>query len=98
MLSPWTNKKWLHAERHLSPCHGDDLRRLTAFVADAENPDMIARRYFQMLKWKSHRPNKCASLGQHADIDFAAMIAGDRMQQFRAAHGSPDVPVRPFLT
>jgi hypothetical protein len=32
------NKKWLHAECHLSPCHGDDLRRLAAFVPDAENP------------------------------------------------------------
>jgi len=70
---------------HFAPVDMDDLRRLTAFVADTENPDMIGRGDFQMLKWKPHRrPSQC--LGQHANIDLAAMVGGDRMQQFRAAH------------
>jgi hypothetical protein len=56
------------------------------FCPDSENPDVVGRRYFEMLKWKPHRPLKCASLRQHADIDLAAHVACDRVQQFRAAH------------
>jgi hypothetical protein len=51
----------------------------TAFLIDTENADMIARRDFEMLKWKSHWPLKCASFGQHADIDLAAVIGSDRV-------------------
>jgi len=82
----WTDEKRFQPERHLSPLHGDDLRRLAAFLADAENTDVIARGYFEMLKRKSHWLPKCAHLSQRADIDFAAVIGGDRVQQFRAAH------------
>ena len=46
----WTDEKRFQPERHLSPLHGDDLRRLAAFLADAENADVIARGYFEMLK------------------------------------------------
>jgi hypothetical protein len=31
-IASWTNKKWLEAERHSSPRHCDDLRRLAAFL------------------------------------------------------------------
>jgi hypothetical protein len=65
--------------------HGYDLRRLSAFVADSKNLDVIGRG-FQMLKWKSHWPLKCARFGQHANIDLAVMLAGNRVQQFPAAH------------
>ena len=51
-------------------------------AADAENPDVIARHYFKMLKRKSHWPLKCASLSQHTDIDFAAVIGGNRVRWF----------------
>jgi hypothetical protein len=50
------------AEGHLTPLHGDDLRRLTAFLPDAKNPDMIGRDDFEMLKRKPHRLAKCAAL------------------------------------
>src|SRR6516164_9641816 len=69
-IASWTNKKRLHAKRHLSPCHGDDLRRLTAFLPNSENSDVITVA-FEMLKRKPHRLAKCASFGQRADIDFA---------------------------
>jgi len=32
----WTDEKRFQPERHLSPLHGDDLRRLAAFLADVE--------------------------------------------------------------
>jgi hypothetical protein len=70
--------------------HGNDLRRLTAFIANAENPDMIAPR-LDMLKWKSHavRRGECASFGQHADIDLARVFFDDRMRLARV-HGQAD--------
>ena len=86
-VASWTDKKWLEAERHSSPRHGDDLRRLAAFIANAENSDVIAGG-FEMLKRKSHQSLKCTGFGQHANIDLAAVIGSDRVQQFRAAHGA----------
>jgi hypothetical protein len=83
------NKKRLGAERHFAPCHGDDLRRLTAFFADPENADVIAGG-FKMLKRKPHRLAKCARFGQRADIDFAAMIGSDRVQ-LAMAHGNASI-------
>lgn len=56
-------------------------------AADAENPDVIARHYFKMLKRKSHWPLKCASLSQHTDIDFAVVIGGDRVRWFAITRG-----------
>ena len=56
------------------------------FSPTRKNADVIARGYFEMLKRKSHWLPKCAHLSQRADIDFAAVIGGDRVQQFRAAH------------
>ena len=47
---------------------------------------MIACGHLDALERKPHRPLKCASLGQHADIDFAAVIGGDRVQ-LAMAHG-----------
>jgi hypothetical protein len=74
-------KKWFVAERHFAPLHGNDLRRLTAFIADAKNPDVIAPR-FKMLKRKSHamRRGECASFGQHADIGLARVFFDNGMQ------------------
>ena len=74
---------------HLSPLDSDDLRCLAAFIANAENPDTVAPRYFQMQKWKLHPVPcaKCASFGQRADINFAAVIASDRVQ-LTVAHGA----------
>jgi len=39
----------------------------------------MIRRVFQMLKWKTHRPDKAARLRQHAHIDQAAHVVGDRV-------------------
>src|SRR5215471_853815 len=79
-----TDKKRLAAERHRPPLDGNNLRRALP-IPQREKRDVVACS-FDALKWKTHRLLKCASLGQHADIDFAAMVRGDRVGKSKTAH------------
>src|SRR5262249_4450139 len=88
LVAARTNKKWFQSERHLCPCDADNLRVGVgrAWHRKRKQLDVIACR-LDAQKWETHRAAfKCACLGQHADIYFAACVGSDRVGKSRSAH------------